>query len=155
MSSYPSHPGTQSTRRRFVFWMGVLSLLLSVMSPALTLYASDAAANAAAVQGVPPDCEEGYVDDGQGTCVPADEYCSQQGLIYDQNSGQCLTPDEYCGQQGLVYDPGANDCVEQQADPMVASLSGSSGGADACRRADRRSHCRIGKNVCKQVDPCD
>ncbi len=53
-------------RSRFVFLLSLIAIVASLLTPVLTLTASDAAA-----QGQPPNCDAGYVvsDDGT-TCVP-------------------------------------------------------------------------------------
>jgi len=119
MSSYPSHPGTLHTRRRVVFWLGVFSLLLSLLSPALTLYASDAAAKAGVET---QECDPGFVyDEASGQCVPEEDQQQPQcdpGFVYDENAGECVQEQPQCD-PGFVYDENSGYCVPEEDDQPV------------------------------------
>ncbi len=94
--------GPPKRHHRLVMLLGVFTLFLSLLTPLITLEEAAAASAAAELaQGVPPDCDPGFVvsDDGQ-TCVEdTSGQLDQQpptcpeGQVLDEASGQCV-PDQ-------------------------------------------------------------
>lgn len=68
----PLSCGSTSHHQRWVMWIGVWTLLLSLSMPLLSLHAAGAVESLPQrmSQGVPPDCEAGFVTSEDGTaCI--------------------------------------------------------------------------------------
>ncbi len=84
--------GTQRGRRRLFMWLGVLSLLMSMMGPMFTLWAADAAAARGEEQ--EQQCDPGfYYDDNAGACVEEPE--CPEGQAWDPSQGYCVDDPNY------------------------------------------------------------
>jgi len=105
--------------RPAVMWIGVLTLLLSLFTPMITLEVADAAAAAAErAQGSPPDCEDGYEPNAEGTeCVPIGQGDLQPecdpGTTYNEQSGQCEPEQPQCD-PGTLYNEQTGLCEPEQ-----------------------------------------
>src|SRR5690606_17528742 len=105
--------------RHASMWIGVLTLLLSLFTPMITLEVADAAAAAAErAQGSPPDCEDGYEPNAEGTeCVPIGQGDLQPecdpGTTYNEQSGQCEPEQPQCD-PGTVYNEQTGLCEPEQ-----------------------------------------
>lgn len=110
-----SSPGRGARHSRFVFLLSMIALVASLLTPVLTLTASDAAA-----QGDPPNCDLGYVVSDDGTeCVPADQ--QQQDQQQQDQQQQDQQPPQ-CGEDE-VLDPNSGQCVPATEPPQQASAT--------------------------------
>ena len=123
-----SAPGSKRLLRRAALWIGIFSLLLSLITPIIQLH------EASAAQGDPPDCDAGYIDDESlNQCVEdpnaqdGQEDLQQpqcdEGQVYSEDQVGCIADPALqpeC-EDGQVYDGSYGGCVpdpNQEAEPV-------------------------------------
>ena len=113
-ASYNS--GSRHPLRRAVMWIGILSLLLSLVMPLVQQNDADAAAQ----QDV-TECDPGFVlDEQSGECVEEqqEQPACGEGEIFDPNTGACAPEQPECG-DGEIFDPNTGACVPDPAQQQV------------------------------------
>gem|GEM_PF-1309007 len=122
-----------STRRhdRRVIWIGVWTLLLSLLAPVISLQAADAAAAQVDQQ----ECDEGLVlDEQSGECVPEEDgqpadlqrqdqqqEC-QPGQTLDSGTGQCVPAGPPDCPDGTTLNPVSNECLPNQPEEQPSGV---------------------------------
>jgi len=128
-------PGSRRPLRRAALWIGIFSLLLSLITPIIQLH------EASAAQGDPPDCDPGYiVDESLNQCIEdpnaqdGQEDLQQpqcdEGQVYDDSYGGCV-PDPNAEAEPVGVQVEKYDCSGLDFDPYAASLDDLMSNCDA------------------------